>query len=60
MPFKSEAQRRKFAEMLKDKKITQATFDEWQNATGKEKLPERVKTGPKKAPSLLRGRYRSR
>ena len=35
MPFKSEAQRRKFAEMLKDKKITQATFDEWQNATGK-------------------------
>lgn len=45
-PFKSQAQRAKFAEMVKNKKITQATFDEWNKATGDKKLPERLK--PKK------------
>lgn len=42
MPFQSEAQRRKFAELLKQGKISQKTFDEWNKATGKKKLPERV------------------
>lgn len=46
MPFKSEAQRRKFANMLNEGKITKKVFDEWDKATGKTKLPERV--GPKK------------
>lgn len=45
MPFKSEAQRRKFAELLKEGKISLATWNEWNNAT-KKKIPERVK--PKK------------
>ncbi len=42
MPFKSQAQRRKFAEMVKTGEISQSTFDEWNKSTGKKKLPERV------------------
>jgi len=42
MPFKSEAQRRKFGEMLKQGKISKATFDEW-NSDTPHGLPERVK-----------------
>lgn len=42
MAWKSEAQKRKFAELLKGKKITQSQYDEWVRATGKIKLPERV------------------
>lgn len=53
--FKSEAQRVKFAEMLKEGKITQATYDEWHNATGDKKLPERVGEKPK-VKTLLRRR----
>ena len=41
MPFKSEAQRRKFASMVKDGKMSQETFDQWEKET-KGKLPERV------------------
>lgn len=46
MPFKSKAQRRKFGEMVKQGKISQETFNEWNAATGKEKLPERVGKKP--------------
>lgn len=42
MPFKSEAQRRKFQAMLGRNEIDQETFDEWQEETGDRKLPERV------------------
>lgn len=42
MPFKSEAQRRKFAELVKQGEMSQETFNEWNKATGKKKLPERV------------------
>ncbi len=48
MPFKSEAQRRKFHELVKQGKMSQATLDEWERETPKSKLPERVK-GRKKA-----------
>lgn len=41
MPFKSEAQRRKFAQKLADGEITQETFDKWNKDTPR-KLPERV------------------
>ena len=44
MPFKSQAQRRKFAELLVKGKISAKTFEEWNRETGKKKLPERVKT----------------
>ena len=43
VPFKSKAQRRKFAELLVKGKITPDTFEEWNRETGTAKLPERVK-----------------
>jgi hypothetical protein len=51
MPFKSQAQRRKFAELLVEGKISPETFEEWNRETGAEKLPERVKRtrAPRKA-----------
>jgi hypothetical protein len=42
MPFKSQAQRRKFAELLVAGKISAQTFEEWNRETGTKKLPERV------------------
>ena len=42
MPFKSKAQRRKFAQLLVDGKITDAQYEEWNRSTGKKVLPERV------------------
>jgi hypothetical protein len=46
MPFKSKAQRRKFAELLVKGEISEETFEEWNRSTGSKKLPERVR--PKK------------
>ena len=43
MPFKSKAQRRKFAELLVAGKISDETYEEWNRSTGAAKLPERVK-----------------
>ena len=52
MPFKSKAQRRKFAELLVKGKITPETFEEWNRETGRAKLPERIhpqkRTKPKR------------
>ena len=48
MPFKSQAQRRKFAELLVKGEISPETFEEWNRETGSEKLPERVEPKPKK------------
>jgi len=42
MPFKSKAQRRKFAQLLVDGEISPETFEEWNRETGREELPERV------------------
>ena len=42
MPFKSQAQRRKFAELLVKGEISPETFEEWNRETGSAKLPERV------------------
>jgi hypothetical protein len=52
MPFKSQAQRRKFAELLVKGKISPQTFEEWNRETGGKKLPERVKpkAKPKRKP----------
>ena len=53
MPFKSQAQRRKFAQLLVERKISPQTFEEWNRETGGKELPERVKrkakTSTKKA-----------
>lgn len=43
MPFKSKAQRRKFAELLVKGEISPETYEEWNRSTGGKELPERVK-----------------
>jgi hypothetical protein len=47
MPFKSQAQRRKFAQLLVEGKISNQTFEEWNRETGGKKLPERVGAKPR-------------
>lgn len=42
MPFKSQAQRRKFAQLLVEGKISNQTYEEWNRETGRKRLPERV------------------
>jgi hypothetical protein len=62
MPFKSQAQRRKFAQLLVEGKISNETFEEWNRETGSKKLPERVarktKTKSKRKRSPARRRRR--
>ena len=48
MPFKSKAQRRKFAELLVKGEISPETYEEWNRETGGKELPERVKTKARK------------
>jgi hypothetical protein len=50
MPFRSQAQRRKFAELLVKGEISDQTFEEWNRETGSAKLPERVKPKTKRKP----------
>ena len=47
MPFKSQAQRRKFAQLLVEGKISPETYEEWNRETGGRKLPERAKSTKK-------------
>jgi hypothetical protein len=47
MPFKSRAQRRKFAELLVKGEISPETFEEWNRETGSATLPEHVKNPAK-------------
>jgi hypothetical protein len=42
LPIKSKAQRRKFAELLVEGKISPETFEEWNRAAGDADLPERL------------------
>jgi hypothetical protein len=48
MPFKSAAQRRKFAKLMVEGKISPETFEEWNRETGSAKLPEHVRRKPAK------------
>jgi hypothetical protein len=52
MPFKSKAQRRKFAALLVEGKISPETYEEWNRATGRARLPERIH--PKAKPKAKR------
>lgn len=54
MPFKSQAQRRKFAELLVKGEISPETFEEWNRETGDAKLPERAASSSKKGASRKR------
>ena len=49
MPFKSKAQRRKFAQLLVEGKIKPETYEEWNRETGAKVLPEKVRSKKKKA-----------
>lgn len=60
MPFKSQAQRRKFAELLMKGEISAQTFEEWNRETGSAKLPERVKRKAKKKAKVKRKRTAKR
>jgi hypothetical protein len=42
VPFKSKAQRRKFAELLVEGKITDEAYERWNQTTGRKVLPERL------------------
>jgi len=48
MPFKSKAQRRKFAQLWVEGKITDEAYERWNKETGGAELPERV-VPPKEA-----------
>jgi hypothetical protein len=61
MPFKSKAQRRKFAELLVTGKISDETYEEWNRSTGTAALPERVKPKAKaKAKSKPKAKAKSK
>jgi len=63
MPFKSQAQRRKFAELLVKGEISPETYEEWNRETGSRRLPERVKkkaTGKRKVATKPKATKRSR
>jgi hypothetical protein len=54
MPFKSQAQRRKFAQLLVEGKIKPETFEEWNRETAGAKLPERAAAPKKKRTTAAR------
>ena len=60
MPFKSKAQRRKFAELLVKGEIAPETYEEWNRETGRKVLPERVKKKKKAQKSKKRAAKRTR
>jgi hypothetical protein len=51
MPFKSKAQRRKFAQLLVEGKISDETYEEWNRSTGEKALPERLGAASAKTPA---------
>ena len=48
MPIKSKAQRRKFAQLLTEGKISEEVFERWNREAGSAELPEHVKPKPNK------------
>jgi hypothetical protein len=60
MPFKSQAQRRKFAQLLVEGKISNETFEEWNRETGGARLPERVGRKPRPKRKATKAKPRSR
>lgn len=59
MPFKSKAQRRKFAQLLVEGKIKDETYEEWNRSTGRKELPERV-TSKDKAKARAKPRAKAK
>jgi len=48
MPIKSKAQRRKFAQLLTEGKISEDAFERWNREAGSSELPEHVTRKGKK------------
>ena len=59
MPLKSKAQRRKFAQLLVEGKITPETFEEWNRSTGSKELPERLHPKEKAKPKRKKASKKS-
>jgi hypothetical protein len=59
MPFKSKAQRRKFAQLLVEGKIKPETYEEWNRETGSKALPERARAKKKKKKPAAKSRKSS-
>ena len=59
MPFKSKAQRRKFAELLVKGEISEETYEEWNRETGRAKLPERISPKPRRARARRKAKSKS-
>jgi hypothetical protein len=59
MPFKSQAQRRKFAQLLVEGKISPKVFEEWNRETGTRRLPERARKKPARKPTKRTARRRT-
>jgi len=65
MPFKSQAQRRKIAQLEREGKVKKGTTAAWEKETPAGKLPERVgkprrragKEPQKTEPSYIKGRF---
>lgn len=63
MPFKSKAQRRKFAELMVKGEISPETFEEWNRETGDRELPEHAsdaKPSPRKKKAAKKKRPAAR
>jgi len=65
MPIKSQAQRRKFAELLVTGKISNEVYERWNRGAGSKELPERVKPkakpkGKRKTMSQSKGAMKKR
>ena len=58
MPFKSQAQRRKFAELLMKGEISPETYEEWNRETGSKRLPDHVKRKAKSSRKIASKRTR--
>jgi hypothetical protein len=60
VPFKSQAQRRKFAELLVKGEISPETFEEWNRETGSAQLPEYAHKKKRASPATRAAKSRSR
>ena len=60
LPIKSKAQRRKFAQLLTEGKISEEAFERWNRETGSAELPEHVKKKTKKKKATRKGRAKKK
>ena len=60
MPIKSQAQRRKFAELLVEGKIKPEVYERWNREAGDAHLPERVTPTAKKKKAKRKTTARAR